>query len=426
MHAEIAASRSFPRQYYDAEAGLNYNTSGTTIRCWGDIWSLTPLARRSYGSLSYLYDADGNRSQQTVNSVLTSYTYGTTNNRLTKVNTTGWSYDADGSLTKDGTFTYSYDDSERLSTVTKSGLAVNYLYNGLGQRAEKTINGTSTVFIYDEAGHLLGEYTPSGTLIAEHIWLNDRPIAVITPTGTYYVHTDQLNTPRYITNASKQLVWEWLSDPFGTSAPNQNPSGLGTFTYNLRFPGQYYDAESGNNYNYFRDYDPSIGRYIESDPVGLVGGFNTFIYGLNNPPRYKDPLGLDVYITIMRGTETGDAIEGSFEAWSDITGQEVDGYTLENLSAAIPNGEYLGFIRTDHSPNRIQLEDVPHRKWIQIHNGNYPYQSKGCILVGKTPGHDEVLSSIAEMQDLLNLIKQDGTGNIYISVTGNTSETSSP
>ena len=76
------------------------------------------------------------------------------------------------------------------------------------------------------------------------------------------------------------------------SAPNQNPSGLGTFTYNLRFPGQYYDAETGHNYNYFRDYNPSIGRYIESDPVGLFGGVNTYSYVDGNPVVYFDRYGL--------------------------------------------------------------------------------------------------------------------------------------
>lgn len=166
------------------------------------------------------------------------------------------------------------------------------MYNALGQRVEKTVDGTTTVFVYDEAGHLLGEYTPTGALMAEHIWLGNRPIGVITPNGLYYVQTDQLGTPRAITNSSGQLAWQWQSDPFGTSTPNQNPSGLGTFTYNLRFPGQYYDAETGHNYNYFRYYDPTIGRFISSDPIGLRGGINTYAYVGNNPMSNKDPTGL--------------------------------------------------------------------------------------------------------------------------------------
>ena len=75
--------------------------------------------------------------------------------------------------------------------------------------------------------------------------------------------------------------------------PNENPAGQGTFTYNLRFPGQYYDAETGKHYNYFRDYDASIGRYLESDPLGLYGGANTFGYVAGNPLRYFDRKGLE-------------------------------------------------------------------------------------------------------------------------------------
>ena len=241
----------------------------------------------NYGSLDYSYDADGNRTQLNVNGVLTNYTYGATNNRLTKVNAIARSYDADGSTTHDGTYVYAYDDSERLSGITETGLTASALYNGLGQRAEKTVNGTTTVFIYDESGHLIGEYTPSGTLIAEHIWLNNQPVGVITPADLYYVQTDQLNTPRAITNASKAIVWQWSSDPFGTGAPT------GSLTYNLRFPGQYYDAETGHSYNGHRDYDALTGRYIESDPIGIHGGINTYAYVMSNPLGLMDPLGFD-------------------------------------------------------------------------------------------------------------------------------------
>jgi len=87
-------------------------------------------------------------------------------------------------------------------------------------------------------------------------------------------------------------VWKWDSDPFGTDVPNQNPSGLGTFVYNLRFPGQYYDQETGLNYNYYRDYDSATGRYISSDPIGLAGGINTYGYANQNPVSNIDPFGL--------------------------------------------------------------------------------------------------------------------------------------
>ena len=93
---------------------------------------------------------------------------------------------------------------------------------------------------------------------------------------TYFIHTDHLNTPRVISNSAAQIVWRWDNmDPFGYNAPNENPSGLGNFTCNLRFAGQYFDRETNLHYNYFRDYDPLAGRYVQSDPIGLDGGVNT-------------------------------------------------------------------------------------------------------------------------------------------------------
>ena len=82
------------------------------------------------------------------------------------------------------------------------------------------------------------------------------------PAGLYYIHPDHLNTPRMITDQAGTVVWRWdNSDPFGNNAPNENPNGVGNFTCNLRLPGQYFDRETNLHYNYFRDYDPSIGRY---------------------------------------------------------------------------------------------------------------------------------------------------------------------
>jgi RHS repeat-associated protein len=69
-------------------------------------------------------------------------------------------------------------------------------------------------------------------------------------------------------------VWAWEPEAFGNTLPNGNPSNLGNFTYNLRFPGQYHAQETGLYYNYYRDYDPGNGRYAESDPIGLAAGVN--------------------------------------------------------------------------------------------------------------------------------------------------------
>jgi RHS repeat-associated protein len=151
---------------------------------------------------------------------------------------------------------------------------------------------SGTYFVYDGAGHLLGEYNPNGTPIQETVWLGDMPVAVLSGNSQYYVYADHLNAPRAISDSTGTTVWRWDSDAFGTTLANEDPDGNGiTFTYNLRFPGQYYDKGTGLHYNGFRDYNPAIGRYIESDPIGLKGGVNTYAYIENNPLLYTDPTG---------------------------------------------------------------------------------------------------------------------------------------
>jgi RHS repeat-associated protein len=114
----------------------------------------------------------------------------------------------------------------------------------------------------------------------------------------YYVHTDHLGAPRKITRPSDNgLMWRWDTDTFGSIAPNSDRAGFGTFTYNLRYPGQYSLNESGLYYNDFRDYDPQMGRYVESDPIGLYGGsLSTNAYTNGKPISGRDPTGLTVEI----------------------------------------------------------------------------------------------------------------------------------
>lgn len=144
---------------------------------------------------------------------------------------------------------------------------------------------------------VLGEYDGSGSLIQETVWLGDIPVATVTRNGSsvaiYYVETDQLDTPRQVIRPSDNAVmWRWFSGPFGSDAPNTNPQGAGAFTYDLRFPGQIAGAWGSTYQNSFRDYDPAVGRYVESDPIGLKGGINTYAYAGDNPSNFFDPSGL--------------------------------------------------------------------------------------------------------------------------------------
>lgn len=255
-------------------------------------------------SFTYAYDASGNRTQATIGGTRYTNAIAASSNRL--MSTTGPApaksntYDTAGHLASDGTANYTYSDRGRLAHAVKAGLTTDYLYNGSGQRVTKA--GAAVVtgvnyFVYDEQGHVLGEYAVDGTALQETVYLGDTPVVVLgAAAGVSYVYADHLNTPRLIARSSDNaIVWRWdVADPFGVQPPQDNPTGEGAFTYNLRFPGQLFDRETNNHYNYYRDYDPQTGRYLQSDPIGLAGGINTYSYANGAPTKLIDMLGLAV------------------------------------------------------------------------------------------------------------------------------------
>ena len=126
-------------------------------------------------------------------------------------------------------------------------------------------------------------------------------VAAARAVQVYYVHPDQIGSPRTITSATTNaVVWKWDNEEaFGDNLPNEKPSGTGErFKYNLRFAGQVYDQETTTSYNYHRDYEPATGRYAQSDPIGLPGGISTYSHVGGNPLSYIDPEGL---MEVFRG-----------------------------------------------------------------------------------------------------------------------------
>ncbi|MCB0122213.1 MAG: RHS repeat-associated core domain-containing protein, partial [Caldilineaceae bacterium] len=222
---------------------------------------------------------------------------------------------------------YTYSARNRLASArlqSTNTVIARYATNAFGERVCKASgegqcpqgpgsadpadagSGSFTQYTYDDAGHLLGEYTASGQLIAEHVWLEDTPVALIKPVewaashagqnagnvAVLAVEPDHLDTPRVLVNTAHQVIWRWDSSPFGDTPADEAPSGMAPFRYSLRFPGQQYDAETASHYNYFRDYEPGTGRYLESDPVGIAGGIATFQYARASPSRWSDSSGL--------------------------------------------------------------------------------------------------------------------------------------
>lgn len=149
------------------------------------------------------------------------------------------------------------------------------------------MGGTTTRFFYGQGGELLSErVVGTGLTAAEYVWLDGKPLAYITNGQVYQVHTDHLGTPQVLTDASGTAAWEAEYRPFGEAVTT------GNLSFPLRFPGQYHDAETGLHYNWHRYYDPATGRYLTSDPIGLEGGLNPYLYAEGNPLYFTDPEGL--------------------------------------------------------------------------------------------------------------------------------------
>ncbi|MCC6562760.1 MAG: RHS repeat protein, partial [Xanthomonadales bacterium] len=270
---------------------------------YDDLYRLTSESAPAL-SLAHAYDATGNRTAETVAGATTVYAYPPDSHRLTSIGRTARTFDEAGNLRVLNSFNrsspeYAYDDRNRMAAYRVGGRDVaTYAHNARGERVRKQLPkaGTETLFVYAEGGQLLGEYDADGNLLQEYAWLDALPVAVLKKAGLHPIEPDHLGTPRRaIAPELDRAVWAWdLQGPaFGTHAANDDPDADGQpFPLNLRFPGQYLDAESNLHYNYFRDYDPATGRYVESDPVGLEGGIATYSYVTSQPLDFADADGL--------------------------------------------------------------------------------------------------------------------------------------
>jgi RHS repeat-associated protein len=163
--------------------------------------------------------------------------------------------------------------------------------NGAGQRTKKVTQTETRVFHYDLWGHLIAETNQIGLMLAEYVYLGDQLLAMIKPgESVYYYHNDHLGTPQVLTDDTGTIAWKAVYTPFGEAV-----ASIQTVENPFRFPGQYYDPETGLHYNYFRYYNPQTGRYITPDPIGLEGGINLFSYVENNLINWVDPIGLTEY-----------------------------------------------------------------------------------------------------------------------------------
>lgn len=239
------------------------------------------------GTWDYKYDLNGNREWHKENAVQTTYNYDANATQLLTLSggtTETRSYDLNGNTIQIGGRYFDHNELNRFWRYRDGSLTVTYKHNAFGERQVKDDESTITRFVYS-GPNLLHERV--GSIKRDYIYLDGLLVGMVKNGVLYFVHGDHLGRPEVVTNSAQSVVWNSQNNAFDNT-PSIDLIG----NLNIGFPGQYYDIENGMYYNYFRTYDPSTGRYLENDPIGLSGGLNTYGYVDGNPLSFIDPFGL--------------------------------------------------------------------------------------------------------------------------------------
>ncbi len=313
--------------------------------------SASPGAPTSTATTTYAYDPAGNQLSSKTTSGTTSYTYNDAGEIVSETGpngTTTYSYDHSGNVTKitepnGSTQTFAYNAADELASVTTTtagGTAtkVSYSYDGDGNRVTRTkVDGQTTTvtdYVWDPVGtypRLAIEQTPSGSLIRRFLY-GDGPVAMQTPSATYFYHLDPMGSVTELTNASGAVVAAYHYGAYGTVSvtgtnPPDNP---------LLFQGQYLDASTGLYDMRARTYDPATGRFLQRDPLSTPTGsvaFSPYVFAQDRPATLTDPTGTSptAQVTAQVTSTTDQALDwtaqtrktianGSVQAWNTVAG----------------------------------------------------------------------------------------------------------
>jgi RHS repeat-associated protein len=384
-------SLAFAYNANDVVTTLTNRVNTTLSQTFGadELMRLTSVTSTS-GNEAFTYDANGNRLTDVAGSTATlSYLPGT--NRLGSWTRSGsptrsYGYDAAGNTIALLGKTYTYSPFNRLTKVTGGGVTATYDVNALGDRVYKNNNGVESFYAYAPDHTLLADYTRNVQAWSDIVRIGGEPVALTRNNVLYYVHADQLGRPEAVTNAAKAVVWRAKNFVFDRSVSTDTLGGL-----NLGFPGQYFDVETGSWYNVYRTYDAVVGRYLQSDLIGLVSGTNPYLYAWANPTSLIDPWGLDTIAVNYWEGSTG-------HIGTSVNGGPSYGYYGSGLSSS-------GFISGSNGQGAMLL-DGPRQ--------GTPTQT---VTITVTPQQAQIAQ-----QEIKNLLDKPGTYNLYTNNCTTTAE----